>query len=270
MSRILIADEGRWYDELRAIAYYVESDLENWILQHAGSIFPDHFVFPFKKDVVSQENAAKRRPDLALVRRDFSAWAVVEVEVEGHELSHVLDQTSVFANGNYNAPEMAEYAQKQLKKFCDKTASLKRLTGLFSGHAPSVLVITDVHGNDWQEELNRTGIDFCVFEIYKNIAGHYVYRMFGQYPTVASEEAHCRPHASIPNLLEVIGDFTFKKLRKGRQVEVIYDECLTQWGLVEEEGKQYLRLVGSSNPLSPNASYGLLRDKSYRYYFKRN
>jgi len=270
MARILIAAESRWYDELRAVAYYSESEMERWILQHAKSLFPHHFVIPFKKDVVSRTTATPKRPDLALIRHDFSAWSVVEVELEEHPLSHVLDQTRVFAAGSYNAPEVAEYARKQLKKFCDKTASLKRLSNLFSKHAPSVLVLVDRHATEWQEELSRAGVDFCIFEIYKNVVGQFVYRTYGQYPAVPAEEAHCRPHASISNLVEVIGNFTFKKLRKGGQVEVVYDQYLTRWDLFKEEGKQYLRLVGAANPLSPNATYALFRDKSENYFFRRS
>src|SRR6266849_6113940 len=124
MARILHSDGG-WYDELRTVAYYLESDLEKWILQHAKSIFPSHFVFPFKKSILGQTSGANKRPDLALLRRDFSAWSIVEVEIEGHELSHVLEQTRVFAEGKYNVPEIAAYAREQLKKTCNQRVSLK-------------------------------------------------------------------------------------------------------------------------------------------------
>src|ERR1700675_1274988 len=111
MARILIAGDARWYDELRAIAYYGESEMESWILQHAKSLFPYHFVLPFKTDIPSMSTGDRRRPDLALIRRDFSDWAVVEIELERHPLGHVVEQTRVFAEGAYNTPEIAEYAQ---------------------------------------------------------------------------------------------------------------------------------------------------------------
>src|SRR5258708_8060294 len=113
MARILNVADSRWYDELRAVAYYVEKDLERWVLQDVRSLFPHHFGIPFKKAV--SETTAWKKPDLALVRRDVSAWAIVEVEVQGHEISHVLEQTRIFADGDYNAPEMAEYAHKQIQ-----------------------------------------------------------------------------------------------------------------------------------------------------------
>lgn len=270
MARILTAADGRWYDELRAVAYYGESDLERWILQHARSVFPHHFVIPFKTDIVSQKNAATKRPDLALIRRDFSGWSIVEVEVEGHGLSHVLDQTRVFASGRYNAHEMAEYAQRQLKQSCGKTVSTHRLTGLFSGHTPSVLVIADAPDIGWQPTLEEEHVDFCVFQVYKSVFGRFVYRTSGQYPLVSAEAAHCRRHASMPNVFEVIGNFTFKNLGKTKQVEVEYDELLTRWVVFKDKGKQYLQFTGKSNPLSPSATYGIFRDKSDKYHFRRS
>jgi len=270
MSRILIAGDGRWYDELRAVAYYYESDVERWILQHASSVFPYHFVFPFKKDIFSRATGASKIPDLALIRRDFAGWAIVEVELRRHDLNHVLDQTRVFADGRYNAPEIAEYARQQLLRFCQKTTSLRRLTNLFSSEAPSILVMADVHATDWQEELNRNGVDFCVFEVYKSVAGRYVYRTFGQYPAVVAEEAHIRRDPSISNLFEVLGPFTFKKVAADGRVEVKFEEFLTRWILFQDAGRQYLRFVGTSNPLSPNDAYGLFRDKSHRYFFRRS
>ena len=270
MSRILIAADGQWFEELRAVAYYSESDVEKSVLKHAASIFPHHFVFPFKKSVASERASSAKRPDLALIRRDFKAWTVVEVEIEGHAITHVVEQTRVFAQGNYNAEEMAEYARKQLKRHCRKATSLTRLRGLFSNYAPSVLVITDGPTADWQHHLTKEGVDLCVFEVYKSVRGHHVYRTSGQYPEVVADEAHCRAHEAIANVLEVVGQFKFEKLPKGKPIEVAYDEILTRWTLFEEAGRQYLRFVGKSNPLAPNASYSLFRDKSRKYYFRRS
>ena len=268
MARILIAGDGNWYDELQAVAYYFESDVERWILQHARSVFPYHFVIPFKKDIVSRTTGSSKRPDLALIRRDFAAWAIVEVELGKHDLDHVLDQAHVFADGRYNPPEIAEYARQQLIKTCGKTAGLKRLTRLFSSETPSILVMADVHVPGWQEELGRTGIDFCVFEVYKSIAGRYIYRTFGQYPAVIAEKAHVR-RGPIANTYEVVGPFTFKKITTKARITVTYEDRLTQWAVLQDGGRQYLRFLGTSNPLSPNDTYGLFRDKADRYSFKR-
>lgn len=268
MARILNIVNSSWYDELKSVAYYSEGEFEARILQHASEVFPHHFVFPFKRDITDQAGTATKKPDLALITRDFSDWALVEVEIEKHSLDHVLEQTAVFLDGEYNAPALAEYVKKQLKKYCRKIVSLDRLRKLFLAKTPSIMVILDVHDVKWEKKLNDEGVDLCIFEVYKNVAGHYVYRTFGQYPATPAEEAQCR--SSLPNMLEVVGNFEFKKLGRGSRVEVSLDDLLTRWVLIKDKGKRYLRLEGRSNPLSPTATYGLVRDKANRYFFKRS
>jgi len=270
MARILIAGDGRWYDELKVVGYYTESEIERWILQHGKELFPHHFVFPFKKEILSQAGSGSRRADLALIRRDFAAWTIVEVELEGHGLTHVLDQTKVFTEGKYNQPKVAEYLRQQLWRCCNKKVSLKRVTSLLSESTPSTLVIADALDDKWQAELAKQGVDLGGLEIYKSTRGHYVFRTSGRYPLTVAQEVHCRPRQWAPNTIEVIGDFTFTKLRRGRRVEVVYEGRVTHWGFVEDSGKKYLQFMGSSNPLSPNETYTLLRDKSHRYYFRRS
>jgi len=80
MARILIAADGRWFDELKVVGWYNESEIERWILQHGKELFPHHFVFPFKQEVLGQGVTGGRSPDLALIRSDFGAWTIVEVE----------------------------------------------------------------------------------------------------------------------------------------------------------------------------------------------
>jgi len=269
MARILHAANGRWYDELRTIAFYSEAELERKILQHANAVFRGYHVFPFKLDVRGRTAGSVKRPDLALIRKDFAAWALVEVELKAHTLTHVLEQTGVFVDGDYNALELSEYAKAQLKKVCNKTVSIARLLKLFSENAPSILVVADEHQPTWKTALGKSGIRYGVFEVYKSVAGHFLYRTLGEYPVVPADEAHVKRHVSMPNLYEVIGEFSFTNLTGGH-VEIALDEYLTRWALVEDGGKVYLRFIGSSNPLSPDATYGLIRDKFDRYHLKRN
>lgn len=271
MSRILNPSDGRWYDELKAVAYYGETQVERWICQHARSLFPHHHVIPFKKAVASKNAVDMKTPDLALIRKDFSDWVIVEVELEQHTLDHVLDQTRVFLDGEYNLPQIVQYVRGQIWKYYHKRVALRRLKDLFDSHRPSILVIADEHIESWQRELRKAGVQFCIIEIYKNVSGRHIYRTCGEYPVVYADDAQCRPHPSLPNLIEVIGNFSFTKVRKGR-IDISYDEHVTKWHLIEDKGKRYLQFVGKSNPLplAPGDTYGLFRDKSNKYYFKRN
>src|SRR5437660_11986177 len=115
MARVLIPDDTMWYDELKAVGYYGESELEHFIRQHVTSVFPDFYVFPFKKDVMHRGTGIKKKPDLAMVRHDFKAWGIIEVELSGHKLNHVLEQTECFVEGYYNASEVATYMRRQIR-----------------------------------------------------------------------------------------------------------------------------------------------------------
>jgi len=213
--------------------------------------------------------AVAKKPDLAMIRRDFSGWGIIEVELEKHQLDHVLEQTQVFLDGGYNAPEIANYVRRQLRTYCRKRASVARLTKLLGSERPAVLVIAETSPTGWADELKRLGVDMCVFEIYKNPRGTHLYRTSGQYPMVRTEEAHVR-RAPLPNLFEVIGDFTFKNLRRNNEIDVHYGDGLTRWSLIREAGKRYLRFIGKINPLSPNSTYCLFADRRSRYYLEEN
>jgi hypothetical protein len=270
MARVLIPHQSEWFDELKAVGYYGETDLEREIRQHVSSLFPSFYVFPFKASVVSRKTGDTNKPDLAMVRRDFLAWGVIEVELSEHDIKHVLEQTDCFANGNYNAPEISNYIRRQMEQHCNKRVSQERISKLIASELPTVLVIADEENKDWQQHLRAAKVKVCVFQIFKNMRGHHIYRTFGDYPAVPIREVHCRRHPTISNMVEIVGNFEFKNLRRNNQVEVVYDSSLTRWKLLADGGKNYLQFLGKVNPLVPNVNYGLFVDRENKYYFKIN
>ena len=86
MSRVFVPDTALWYHELRSVSYYVESAVERVVFQHVGALFPDFYVFPFKKGVQSRGGGETRKPDLGMVQRDLSSWGIIEVELVRHDL----------------------------------------------------------------------------------------------------------------------------------------------------------------------------------------
>jgi hypothetical protein len=270
MSRILVPITGHaWYDRLNAVGYYSEKQLEQWIQQHVHSLFPDHFVFPFKKDVASKSVNKTNRPDLAIINRDFTAWGMVEVELSRHPIKHVLEQTETFRNGTYNSLEIAEYSQKQLNQYCRKNVTKDRLVKLFRSKPPTILVIADAHSVDWETLLAKKEIGLCVFEVFKDTRGRYVFRTFGQFPYEPADSAHCKP-AALPNMLQVVGSFTFTKLPQNKEINISFNGQLTRWAVLRENAKRYLRFLGDINPLSATDTYALIRDKRNAYYFIKN
>ena len=112
MSRILVASEARWYEEQNIIASYYEAEFERKIRQQVGAVFPDYYTSSFKREIEAYQKES-RKPDLAMVHKDFRDWWIVEIELVGHPLSHVIDQVSVFTHGNYNSIRIADYLKKK-------------------------------------------------------------------------------------------------------------------------------------------------------------
>ncbi|HWV99844.1 MAG TPA: hypothetical protein VNZ64_09155 [Candidatus Acidoferrum sp.] len=268
MSRVLIPHETAWYDELNAVGYYGETELEREIRQHVRSLFPDFHVFPFKTKITSRKTNEVNKPDLAMIRHDFTAWGVIEVELGDHDIDHVLNQTRTFADGDYNAPEIAKYIKEQMHKHCGKNVGIGRIKNLIAAELPKILVVADDSPAEWQTKLHSAGVDLCLFQIFKSTRGHHIYRAFGDYPTVPARQAHCKPHAALSNTLEIVGTFQFRNLRRNKRVDVVFDENLTRWALIDDKGRSYLRFIGKENPLSANKTYTLFADRRNKYYFK--
>jgi hypothetical protein len=272
MSRIVIPEGASFnaYHLLKLVATYGEDVLEAHVRQHVSDLFPDYYVIPFKRDVASTVAAdVVKRPDLAMIDRQFQSWGVVEVEVVDHTLDHVLGQIEVFVNGTYNAIETARYVKEKLLTHCSKRVSLARLAKLFTEEHPAVLVIADELREDWREELERLGADLCTFELYKNTRGRHLYRTSGKYPVIPTREAHVRRTPGSANLLEITSEFEFKRMPQG-MVDIVFDDIITQWAFFQEAGARYLRFAGGANPLGSNDAYVLFADRQERYYFRRN
>lgn len=273
MSRVVIPEGQAFnaYHMLKLVASYGESLLENSVLQHVSEIFPDHFVIPFKKDIESTlaTNITKKRPDLAIIDRDFKSWGVVEVEIAGHSLTHVLDQVNVFVTAKYNPLETARYIKTQLELHCRKRVSEKKLEALLIAEQPKVLVIVDEVKEEWRSEIERAGADLCSFEIYKNTKGKHLFRTCGKYPIVPIREAHVRRIPARANVMEIASHFEFKKVSKGN-VMISYGEIMTAWSVISDSGKQYLQFEGVANPLIGSDNYVILADRNERYYLRKN
>jgi hypothetical protein len=270
MARVLVPGGPTWFEELKAVVYYSEGDLEREIKQHASELFPGYHVFPFKQSIYHQE-IGNKKPDLAMVRKDVKGWGIIEVEVHGdYKLDHVLDQTKCFIEGEYNAPIVSAYIHSQIAQHCNVDLNKDAIMKLVQDERPVVVVIADQQADDWREELKKIGVDLCVFEIFKNVAGQFLYRTFGPYPVIPVQEAHCRRHKSLPNTMEIIGDFEFPNVGDDGSVEILYGAYVTKWTLFEDENVWYLQFLGKSNPVSPMNTYGLLSDETGRCFMRIN
>jgi len=267
MSRLLVTHDESWYDELNSIAYYYESEFENFIKQHIAKTFPEFYSFNFKM-TINSPNKDPKKPDFGLIKKDFSEWWIIEVELGNHDFNHVRGQVEVFVNPEYNAIHFSNKICEQIKVEHNVTLKAKSVTSLLRKKDPNVLVITDESKNNWKEELNELGAYLCMFQIYKNKNGFHAFRLEGQYPIIIEKSSHCRFEKGLPNTLKIL-DNNLKKYVSTKDVKLYYNDKLTSWKPIKGNDL-FLQFAGSFNPLSPNDNYIIEKDSQDKIYIKRN
>lgn len=304
MARFFLPiNDPTWFDELKIISSYYESELENTIQSHIETVFPEYIAIPYKKDIYAPGVAQGRAPDLALIRKDYSDWWIVEVELEGHSIKHVKAQVECFLNGTYNSFEVAKYIKS---KDNDNLLNFDNLQVMINNHQPKVMIIVDDHVADWKDELKKLDVKICVFQVFKSTVGHRAYRLNGQYPFIFSNESHCKFLKTPANLLEVLEPDWFVKglersyilpknrssffskeywLRlvefgenqnlnqidylKDREVEIDFEGKLSRWKVIENKNKILLKAIGV-NILDVNGNYRLYANSNFKLFIKPN
>ena len=300
MARILFPSDESWYDEMKVISSYYETELENMILSHVETVFPNYITIKFKKDIYTSSGGQGRAPDLALVNKDYSDWWIIEVELDKHTIDHVKSQIEVFVNGEYNSFEIAKYIKSQDHT---KTLDLAKLQSMVGRIQPKVLIIVDEHDAEWKIELEKLNALICIFQVFKSKHGLQAYRLNGDYPFTFNEnKSHCRYIKSPPNMLEVINpDWLIQLLQKANEkkkkasffskeywsslgksnssihstslkdveLEIDFLSKLSKWKVIHTEKGFYLKAIGINKVPIIN-SYLLYADASSKLYFKIN
>lgn len=130
----LLIRQDRTYEQ---VYYEQESQFLGIVKTELSKVLPGFAVLDFSPFIIGDEGS-RRRPDLALVHRDYDMWAVVEVELEKHSLDHhVVPQVRTFATGRYNESHATMLHQR------DSTLSLEKLCNLTAYSPPVVSVIVN-------------------------------------------------------------------------------------------------------------------------------
>lgn len=255
MARLLTTDPPSWFDELNSVAYYGETEFEIELKQHLHNIFPNFYAFSYKLKVQNSDGVTKK-PDLALLKKDYKEWWIIETELENHTLEHVKSQVEIFKSGIYNSFITSDYIYDKVKSEHRIILSKTKLRNLIMRETPKILVIVDSDKDGWTTELKRINVDLCVFQIFKNCKGKQAYRLSGQYPIIPEKQCFCRYHKTIANLIEVTKTNFLDTFSK-KTVELVYDGKLTKWSIIRDHNKLYLRFLGQVNPIPPNNKYVL-------------
>ncbi|RAI57549.1 hypothetical protein [Roseicella frigidaeris] len=114
-----------------------------------------------------------RRPDLALVARDYSHWFVVEVELLSHSLEgHVLPQMRALRFGEPQ-DDCALVLARELSLHLSQAQTLLRAV------PRSTIVIANGHSRDWQVALRALDVGYLSVSAFKAADGREAFEIWG-------------------------------------------------------------------------------------------
>ena len=252
---------GEWFDAVSSEGQY-ESEFEDLIKSRASSLFPDYHVVPFKMLIESEEG--RKRPDLALIERNYRYWWVVEVEMAHHSLyGHVIPQIEVFARGKYGQ-EHCDYMVSKCKSLNEDA-----LTDMIKGAQPRVVVVVNRSVPDWIEPIYRLDGLVAIVEIFRSGRNQHILRINGDYPSGSDDSlvSSCRLDSGMLGLLQIDSPASLR-IANGAQTPIEFDGGLTNWTRLDSSDKVWLIPVGR-NPLAANQNYLILRNSKGRLSFKK-
>ena len=251
---------GEWYDAVSSEGQY-ESEYESQILSRASSLFPSHYVVPFKVPVESEDG--RRIPDLALIEHNYRSWWVVEVEMAHHSLNgHVIPQVEVFSRGRYDQGHCNYMARK-----CNEL-NFTALTDMVKGAQPRVLVVVNRSVPHWIEPLHRFDASVAIVEMFRSERNKYILRVNGEYPSTGDDSivSTCRLDIGIPGLLQVDSPAALG-ISNGERTSIELDGGLTNWRRLDSSDKVWLLPIGR-NPLDAKQDYQIIRNED-RLIFRK-
>jgi hypothetical protein len=258
-SKLLILDD--WYEEFEP-GTYVEDTLEKTIIARSNDVFPDYFMLPLKKTI--EYNGEYKQPDLCLIKKDYSRWYVIEVELANKSFEgHTESQIRVFSNGKYNATEISKYLVSKQPKLNESD-----LKNLILKDDPGVLIMVNEYP-EWAKEAKsypRTGI--LVFGMFDHPDGVEAYRIDGEYPILEVDRSRCKFPKYPANMLIVLAP-KLLNITSGNEIIIINNGRKTKWERLDSGPTTYLIPKGL-NPLNIIKQYFLIKSEEGEYYIKEN
>ncbi len=247
MSRVI--DKNKvWYQEVAPRSFYNEEDLERAIIQNLEIIFPQFIAFPFKKSLQSLKTLENNRPDLAMVKTDYSEWYIIEVELGKHNKEHVLGQIETFYDSDY-FEEHADYMFQQCPRL-----DLVQLKDMINRKVPEFMVIVNEPKPDWVEDLRELRCKCCVFQIYHDFKGNPLYRLNGEHPYIYTNFCHCKYQKyGSPYTIEVL-DFYFLdsyRIPDSGDITIEFNGLALKWQRQNDGKRVFLHCNHFVPPLDP-------------------
>lgn len=173
----LLIREHRTYEQ---VYYNEESHFSAIVRTELAKILPGFSILDFSPLIIGEEGA-RRRPDLALVDRNYGMWAVVEIELEKHSLEHhVVPQIRTFATGRYDMSHATLLYHK------DTTLNFESLCNLMRYFPPVISIVVNsrsVLKDGWDSLESDYSARLTFLESFRAEDGDVVFSISGYLPT---------------------------------------------------------------------------------------
>jgi hypothetical protein len=238
-----------WFYELSPTALS-EAEFESLLMRNGDVIRSNSTIVPFKKTVYGPETSA--RADLAIVPSDYQSWAVIEVELELHDLyRHVLPQVRTLREASYDQ-DHAAYLHSKYPGFDGA-----KLSDMMRGNPPEVIVLVNKPNDEWRRELARYSAHMMVFEIYRSHSNRHIFVIDGELPKLAHDFLTELSFAAIPRCLHVSSPAALT-FQVGEKVQIFIGGQVTLWERFQTATEVYLTPVGTM-PIGPGQKYVLTK-----------
>jgi len=113
----------------------LEEHYENWVFKFRHQLFPDHHCLRYKP-LMTTDWSTGVKPDLVLIDKEYSEWALVEVEKFSHSwTAHVSPQLQKF-----QAAKIGQHEVEAVLRSSDDF-DFDRLRYLMLSNSPRILVV---------------------------------------------------------------------------------------------------------------------------------
>ncbi|EAQ48814.1 hypothetical protein [Leeuwenhoekiella blandensis] len=252
-----------WYDEIDPLSFY-EKHFEETFLSKMHEVYPDFIGLPFSLKI-STSKGENSKPDLAMVRKDYKEWYVIEAEMGRHSWDgHVEKQVRVFSTGYYAPKKVAKYMFSK-----NNSLDSVELEKMIDSIQPKVMVIVNEPKPKWEIEVKKYNSYLSVFQIYKGLNGYELYRISGDTPFIYRDKSHSAFVKGLSNTMEIYTP-TFIAEPNETDIIIYFRGKKTKWKVLKDKAKTYIVISGRTHFLQLEKKYILYISNKNEYYLDIN
>jgi|GEM_PF-3447628 len=270
MIRLFTPNREKWYDSLHSVASYSELEVEIVLQQYSAEIFTDYHTLLFKPKDAVEYNGSKKIPDLVLIKKDYKAWIILEVELSHHTVRDVVDQVETFIEGDWDMAKVKAYIMKKAKQ-AKISLDEEKIDNMLNQVEPEVFVGIDKDNINIKKAVKDRGARYFIFELYRAPNGKRAYRLLGDYPFVEASSSSCKMKSRNGREIIVHDKNVLVDVGDDEELVVNYEDEMVRMKVIRTKRGTYLQYVGIDvAPFHSTGLFQLIRDTNNSYHLRHS